>query len=291
WDYDGFIIIDADNILDGGFIAAINDALGSGYRAVTSYRNSKNFGDNWLAASYAVWFLHESRTMNGARELFHLSAQVLGTGFAIRADLMRELGGWNYFTLTEDLEFTFAMTVRDERIGYTPYAILYDEQPTRFRESWNQRMRWIKGYFQSYAKYGGPMLWRAVSKRAFPCYDMLMSVLGASLLFVGTLVFYVINIIREAVTGMDISTILLYFGVFLLTTYLSLIVIGFITVWTEKPYIYAPRRTVLRYAFTFPFFLYTTLPIFLAVPFDRNIWPHIEHTRAINVEDIQRRED
>ncbi|MCL2492895.1 MAG: glycosyltransferase [Clostridiales bacterium] len=288
WDYYGFIIIDADNILDSGFVAAMNDALCSGPRAVTGYRNSKNFGDNWLSASYALWFLHESRIMNGARERFRLNAQILGTGFAVSSDLLRELGGWNYFTLTEDLELTFALTERGERIGYTPYAILYDEQPTRFRVSWHQRMRWIKGYFQSYALYGGAMLRRTILKHSFPCYDMLMSVLAGSMLFVGTIVFYFISLVYTAAISGDVAAVLFHLGRFLAVTYGTLVVIGFITAGVEWPRIYAPRHKILGYTFTFPFFFYTLFPVLLWLPFDRNIWPHIEHTRVFDMEDIRR---
>ena len=32
--------------------------------------------------------------------------------------------------------------------------MLYDEQPTSFRQSWRQRLRWAKGYLQVYGKYG-----------------------------------------------------------------------------------------------------------------------------------------
>ncbi|MCL2493145.1 MAG: glycosyltransferase [Clostridiales bacterium] len=287
WEHGGFIVIDADNLLDSGYVAAMNDALCSGYRVVTGYRNSKNFGDNWLSASYAVWFLHESRMLNGARELLRLSAQVSGTGFAVSSELLRELGGWNYFTLTEDVEFTFAMTARGEKIGYTPHAILYDEQPTNFRVSWNQRMRWTKGYLQAYGRYGGAMLLRAVSKHAFPCYDMLMSTLAGSVLATGAIAFYAAAIVYGAVSGTGIMLPLIYLGHFLLATYIAFFIIGVITVITERSYIYAPRRAIIGFAFTFPFFFYTLLPLFPCLPFDRKIWPHIVHTRAIDIEEIK----
>ena len=51
--FDGYIVFDADNILDPGYIAAMNRTFSQGYDIVTSYRNSKNFGDNWISAGYA----------------------------------------------------------------------------------------------------------------------------------------------------------------------------------------------------------------------------------------------
>ena len=55
--FDGYIVFDADNILDPGYIAAMNRTFSQGYDIVTSYRNSKNYGDNWISAGYALWFL------------------------------------------------------------------------------------------------------------------------------------------------------------------------------------------------------------------------------------------
>ena len=39
----------------------MNDAFDQGYEAVTSYRNSKNFGSSWISAAYATWFIREAR--------------------------------------------------------------------------------------------------------------------------------------------------------------------------------------------------------------------------------------
>jgi cellulose synthase/poly-beta-1,6-N-acetylglucosamine synthase-like glycosyltransferase len=288
WRYDGYFVIDADNLLEKHFVAEFNNALAGGCRAVTAYRDSKNFSDNWLSASYAVWWLREARYLNGARCLFGLSAQVSGTGFAIRGDLLRELGGWRYFTLTEDVEFTFAMVERGERIGYTPYAILYDEQPTVFKQSWDQRTRWIKGYFQAYYRYGWKMLKRVFTRRSFPCYDMLVNTFAGTVLTLGTLIFYVAAILTHAVQGVSVFEPLLYLGEFVGTCYCMLFLIGCITVGTEWEYIYAPKSKILRYTISFPLFLFTLLPIVICVPFDKNTWPQIVHTRTVGIEDVKR---
>ena len=54
---DAFIVLDADNILDSEYVRAMNQMLCDGYNVSTSYRNSKNYCDNWLSAAYALWFM------------------------------------------------------------------------------------------------------------------------------------------------------------------------------------------------------------------------------------------
>ena len=51
--FDGYFVFDADNILDPDYIAAMNRTFSQGHDIVTSYRNSKNYGDNWISA--ACW--------------------------------------------------------------------------------------------------------------------------------------------------------------------------------------------------------------------------------------------
>ena len=88
--FDGYIVFDADNILDPGYIAAMNRTFSQGYDIVTSYRNSKNYGDNWISAGYALWFLRESRYLNHARSLLGTSCAVSGTGFLFSRAVLEE---------------------------------------------------------------------------------------------------------------------------------------------------------------------------------------------------------
>ena len=54
--FDGFFVFDADNLLDKHYIEEMNKTFSDGYNITTSYRNSKNYGDNWISAGYALWF-------------------------------------------------------------------------------------------------------------------------------------------------------------------------------------------------------------------------------------------
>lgn len=82
-DYDGFFVLDADNILSPDYISEMNKTFSDGYEIVTSYRNSKNYGDNWISAGYALWFLREARYLNNARMLLGSSCAVSGTGIHV----------------------------------------------------------------------------------------------------------------------------------------------------------------------------------------------------------------
>lgn len=113
----------------------MNKVFSNGYRIITSYRNSKNFGSNWISSGYSLWFLREAKFLNNARMQLGTSCAISGTGFLISADIIRKNGGWIHHLLTEDIEFTVDSVIHGETIGYCANAILYDEQPTLFRQS------------------------------------------------------------------------------------------------------------------------------------------------------------
>ena len=116
--YDGYLIFDADNLVDPNFVSEMNKVFDSGnYGAITCYRNSQNFGANWISAGYAIWFLREARFLNFPRMLLGSNCHVSGTGFLISADVIRENGGWPYHLLTEDIEFSVSCALKGRRIG------------------------------------------------------------------------------------------------------------------------------------------------------------------------------
>jgi len=179
--YEAFMIFDADNVLDTHFISEMNKAFDAGYRILTSYRNSKNYGENWITAGYSLWFLREARFLNNARMQLKTSCAISGTGFLISSEILRKAGGWVHHLLTEDIEFTVSSILDGEKIGYCAGAMLYDEQPNTFRQSYLQRLRWAKGFYQVFRHYGLKLI-KGIFKGCFSCYDILMTIMPAMLL-------------------------------------------------------------------------------------------------------------
>ena len=81
--YDGYLFFDADNVLRADFIEQMGKAHAVGYRVITSYRNSKNYGKSWISAGYSLWFLRESRHLQNPRAWLGSSAAISGTGFLV----------------------------------------------------------------------------------------------------------------------------------------------------------------------------------------------------------------
>ena len=143
----------------------MNKVFDSGYKIITSYRNSKNYDTNWITAGYSLWFLREARFLNNPRMILNTSCTVSGTGYLVNSSIIRQNNGWKYYLLTEDVEFSAVNIIEGEKIGYCEKAILYDEQPTTFKQSWSQRIRWTKGFYQVTFRYGKILISSIFKKR------------------------------------------------------------------------------------------------------------------------------
>ena len=284
--YEAFIIFDADNILDPNYIAEMNKVFDNGYRIITSYRNSKNFDGNWIAAGYSLWFLREARYLNNARMTLGTSCAISGTGFLVSAEVIEENGGWIHHLLTEDIEFTTDSIIKGEKIGYCANAVLYDEQPTLFSQSYTQRLRWAKGFYQVFKNYGAKLV-KGVFKGSFSCFDMLMTISLAMLL---TLLSIFVNVIAIPVGIINHSpdlplliktlahTLVNFYGLFFL--------LGTITAITEWNQIHCSKAKRIGYLFTFPLFMLTYVPIAIVALFRKIEWKPISHSVSKTLDEI-----
>lgn len=286
--FDGFFVVDADNILDEHFIEEMNKVFDAGYEVVTSYRNSKNFGDNWISAGYSLFFLREAVQLNRPRMMLGTSACVSGTGFLFSNEIVKRNGGWKHFLLTEDFEFTVDCILHNSKIGYCEDAVIYDEQPTKLGISITQRARWIKGYLQVFNRYGWKMLKKTLVDGSFACFDMIMNNIPCLVLTCITIIYNVFMGIAGAVTrtsDMDICIISMVTG--LLGSLLTLWFVGGLTCITQRRQIHASTKKKVLGVITFPFFVFTFAVAMIRAIFTNIEWKPIKHTVALNADEIR----
>ncbi len=227
-------------MLDVNYFREMNKTFDSGAAASTSYRNSKNFDSNWISAGYGVWFLREAKFLNQARITLNTSCAVSGTGFFIAADVLKQVGGWKWHLLTEDIEFSASSITDGMRIEYCPTAVLYDEQPTTFRDSWNQRFRWAKGFYQVFAHYAlGLVKGIFTNERGyrFACYDMLMTIAPGMLLSIISIVFNAVILVLSFTgvmsTGVAVASSISSIFFCLFNYFMFMFVFGVLTTFVE----------------------------------------------------------
>ncbi len=298
--FDALFIFDADNILSPNYIEEMNKTYSSGYKILTSYRNSKNYGDNWISAGYGLWFLREAKYLNNARMILGTSCAVSGTGFMVDRSVLEDENGdmkWGFHLLTEDIEFSNSSVIDGLCIGYCGGAEFFDEQPTKFSQSWHQRMRWAKGYLQVFAGYGKD-LFRGIfgnNKRGdekrrkwsrFSCFDMSLTIMPALILSGMLFIFDFVAALTLLCIG-DYSGALKLILMPTVEASVIVFIVGIITTITEWKKIHTSVPKKILYAFTFPVFMMTYIPIALVSLFKKRVeWKHIEHTKECKYNDL-----
>jgi 1,2-diacylglycerol 3-beta-glucosyltransferase len=93
----------------------------------------------------------------GRQALFELPAYG-GANCAVRAETLRQLGGWNIHTVTEDTDLTLRVILSGMRVRFDPTAVDFEEAVVSAGRFWKQRYRWARGHQQCLRDYWRPIL-------------------------------------------------------------------------------------------------------------------------------------
>jgi len=284
--YDALCVFDADNLVHPDFLAAMNRALSQGHSAAQGYRDSKNPADTSISGSYAIYYWMISRFYNLPRRNLGLSASISGSGFMLSRELLARLGGWNTHTLTEDLEMTTQIVLAGAKVTYVPEAIIYDEQPLTFTQSWHQRLRWSTGIWQIGESYLGKLMRLASRQKSLIAFDQALFYLAPAMQLVYALSFFL---------NVALQMLMIHFELFperhvyklmflsldfsyLMTTFLA----GFTILLERKQ-----KSVLLKSVLFYWIFLSSWFVINVRSLIKRTvIWTPIAHTRSMVIDDV-----
>jgi 1,2-diacylglycerol 3-beta-glucosyltransferase len=112
-----------------------------------------NAGDSMLSELVALDYLGGYLINEyGRQAVFQLPAYG-GANCAVRSSLLRELGGWNEDSVTEDTDLTMRVILSGYRVRYDVTAVDEEEGVVSFRRYWRQRYRWARGHQQCWRDY------------------------------------------------------------------------------------------------------------------------------------------
>ena len=93
-----------------------------------------------------------------ARMNLRLVPQHGGTVAGVRLSALREIGGWNDQSLTEDTDLTYRLLLHGWKTVYQNRSECYEEVPETWPVRVRQIRRWARGHNQSLARYLLPVL-------------------------------------------------------------------------------------------------------------------------------------
>ena len=281
-DYDAFFVFDADNIVDENFIKNMNKKLCQGEDVVQGYRDIKNPTDSWISAGYAIFYWTMHRFYHLARYNLGLSPLLNGTGFMVKFDIIKP-NGWDTETLTEDIEFSLKRIVKGKRLGWATDAIVYDEQPVGFKQSWSQRSRWTVGHIQCIQKYTKQLAIATKENKTMMNFDGLLYIVGSIPMFILTLILLATNFVMYAGEGITQTDLIINILRYLIPTFIFPIATGVLIMILDK----RPIRPMLKGLLYYPLFLGSWILINLKCLFKRNLtWEKINHVRNIKISEV-----
>lgn len=106
-----------------------------------------NTGDGWLPAFFTVDYGALFDVVNPALARFDLPVPLGGTSNHLRTGVLRALGGWDAWNVTEDADLALRLASAGFRVADLPSATL-EEAPRELGAWLAQRTRWMKGFVQ-----------------------------------------------------------------------------------------------------------------------------------------------
>lgn len=281
-DYDAFFVFDADNIVDKNFITEMNKKLCQGEEVVQGYRDIKNPSDNWITAGYALFYWTMHKFYHLARYNIGLSPLLNGTGFMVKFDLIKDTG-WDTITLTEDIEFSLKRIITGKRLGWAVKAIVYDEQPTGFKQSWSQRSRWTVGHMQCIKEYTKDLAYAVKDNKTLMNFDGLLYIVGSIPMFIISLVLIGMNFVIYAFDGMNQTGLMINILMYMVPTFLLPIFTAVLVMKIDNK----PIRPMVKGLMLYPFFMASWTLINFKCLFKRETtWEKINHVRDIKITEV-----
>ena len=286
-DYDAFFVFDADNIVDKDFILNMNKKLCQGEDVVQGYRDIKNPTDNWITAGYALFYWTMHRLYHLARYNVGLSTLLNGTGFMVRFDVVKP-NGWQTETLTEDIEFSLKRIIKGKKLGWATDAIVYDEQPTSFKQSWSQRSRWTVGHMQCMKRYTGELFNSVKEHRSLVTFDGFLYIVGTTPMLIITMLVLFINCAMYAAQSMTNMEFAINILRYLVPTLLLPIGTAIVAMTLDRK----PIKPMIKGLLYYPLFMGTWVIINIKCLFKRETtWEKIEHVRNIKIAEVSEGEE
>ena len=281
-DYDAFCVFDADNIVDKNFLKNMNKKLCQGEEIVQGYRDIKNPTDSWITGGYAIFYWMMNRFYHLARYNLGLSPLINGTGFMVKFDVVKP-NGWQTVTLTEDIEFSLINISKGRKLGWATDAIVYDEQPVHFDQSWSQRSRWTVGHLQCMKNYTKDLAKGVAKHKTLMNFDGLLYMFGIPMMLL-TFLLLGVNGFLFLGAEMTASDLIGNYSRYLIATFILPVITGVAIMALDKRKIKPMLRAILCY----PLFLGSWILINLKCIIKPNTkWEKIEHVRDINIKEVK----
>ena len=222
-----------------------------------------------------------NRCYHYSRYKLGLSPLINCTGFMVSMSVLKEMNGWHSKTITEDIEMSLLSIARGYKIGWAKDAVVYDEQPLGFKQSWTQRLRWSVGHIQCFKEYFSEL---AKQKDVTPTMiDAGVYIFGMPMLLL-SIINFILTVIIYAMIPYKFLMLNEVLKIISILTLCVMLLLSVLTLIHDKKSL----KKIWKGIVTAPLFFFSwTLINLIAFTKKKIEWKPIEHVKSVNINEIQ----
>ena len=152
---DAILVFDADATVEPDFLNKLIPHLEpADVGAVQARKIIRNKDYNFLTRCQNNEYTLDTHFQTG-RDAVKGAVELRGNGELIKRIALEDIGGWNNYTITDDLDMSTRLHIKGWDIRFCPEACVYEEGIVYLFPLFRQRRRWLEGTIRRYLEYFG----------------------------------------------------------------------------------------------------------------------------------------
>ena len=164
---DAILVFDADATVEPDFLKKMIPHLEpKEVGAVQARKVIRNKNVNLLTRCQNNEYTMDAHLQVG-RDSVKGAVELRGNGELIKREAIEDIGGWNNYTIVDDLDMSTRLHIKGWDIRFCLDAVVYEEGIIYIKPLYRQRRRWLEGTIRRYLEYFGDVLFsKEMSLRA-----------------------------------------------------------------------------------------------------------------------------
>lgn len=155
---DAILVFDADARVEKDFLTRLIPNLEpEDVGAVQARKVIMNKDVNWLTRCQNNEYSFDTNFQVG-RDAVKGAVELRGNGELIKRVALEDIGGWNNYTITDDLDMSTKLHINGWDVRFCPDIEVYEEGIVYLMPIFRQRRRWLEGSIRRYLENFGSVL-------------------------------------------------------------------------------------------------------------------------------------
>ncbi|MCD8377906.1 MAG: glycosyltransferase family 2 protein [Candidatus Gastranaerophilales bacterium] len=155
---EAILVFDADATVEPDFLdKLVSNLEPDDVGAVQARKVIRNSDKNILTKCQNNEYTLDTYLQVG-RDAVKGAVELRGNGELIKRQALEDIGGWNNFTITDDLDMSTRLHIKGWDVRYCQDTIVYEEGVLYLVPLFRQRRRWLEGTIRRYLEYFFPAI-------------------------------------------------------------------------------------------------------------------------------------